>query len=66
MEKVSALPPEKREEVLRYVESISEPAAKKGAPYDWIKIAASMNLEGPSDMSERLDDYLYGEKKNAR
>jgi hypothetical protein len=66
MEKVSALPPEKREEVLRYVESISESVAKGAAPYDWIKIAASMNLEGPSDISEHLDDYLYGDKKNAR
>jgi hypothetical protein len=66
MEKVSALPPEKREEVLRYVESISELSAKSGAPYEWMKIAVSMNLDGPPDMSEHLDDYLYGDKKNAR
>ncbi|HXT12420.1 MAG TPA: hypothetical protein VN873_12725 [Candidatus Angelobacter sp.] len=65
MEKVSALPPEKREEVLRYIESISEAADKSGDPYEWMKIAASMKLEGPPDLSEHLDDYLYGDKKDA-
>jgi hypothetical protein len=65
LEKVSALPPEKREDVLRYIESISGPVAKNGDPYEWMKIAASMKLEGPPDMSEHLDDYLYGDKRNA-
>lgn len=65
MQKVNALPPEKREDVLRYVEAISEPSAKSGAPYEWMKIAMAMKLEGPPDLSEHLDDYLYGEKKNA-
>lgn len=36
------------------------PGGKKGS---WMEIAASANLEGPGDLSERLDDYLYGEKR---
>lgn len=64
MEKLSALPPQKQEQVLHYVESLNPPVEKKPAneqadPYEWLKIAASMNLSGPSDMSEHLDDYLY-------
>ena len=67
-EKVSALPPEKREDVLRYVESISEQPAspvKCGKPYEWMDIALKANLQGPPDWSEHLDDYLYGDKQNA-
>ena len=30
-----------------------------GDPYEWLKIAQEMKLEGPADLSERLDDYLY-------
>ena len=67
LEKVSALPPEKQEQVLEFVESLNPPpvAERSGEPYEWMKIAMSMNLNGPSDMSEHLDDYLYGDKKNA-
>ncbi|MBI3850692.1 MAG: hypothetical protein HY298_10540 [Verrucomicrobia bacterium] len=67
-EKVAALPPKKQEEVLHYVESLSASATevkKTGEPYEWMKIAMSMNLDGPPDLSEHLDDYLYGDKKNA-
>jgi hypothetical protein len=68
LEKVSALSPEKQEQVLHYVESLKLAATKtknQSEPYEWMKIAMSMNLNGPRDMSEHLDDYLYGEKKNA-
>ncbi len=67
LEKVSALPPEKQEAVLEFVESLNPPTIveKSGEPYEWMKIAMSMNLNGPPDMSEHLDDYLYGGKKNA-
>jgi hypothetical protein len=68
LEKVSALPPEQQEEVLQFIESLNPSATeikKTGEPYEWIKIAMSMNLDGPPDMSEHLDDYLYGDKKNA-
>lgn len=68
MEKLNTLPPEKQEQVLHFAESLAQgPApAKTGKPYEWTKIAMSMNLEGPPDMSEHLDDYLYGDKKDAR
>ena len=65
MEKLSALPPQKQEQVLHYVESLNRPAPAAPTapadadPYEWLKIAASMNLDGPPDMSEHLDDYLY-------
>lgn len=67
LEKVRALPPEKQAKVLDYVESLNPPmdAGKSGEPYEWMKIAMSMKLTGPADVSEHLDDYLYGDKKNA-
>jgi hypothetical protein len=68
LEKVSALPPEKQEQVLDYVKSIGEQPlspVKTGKPYAWIDIALKANLQGPPDWSEHLDDYLYGNKKNA-
>lgn len=35
----------------------------QGEPYSFLKLAMSLNLEGPEDWSENLDDYLYGDKK---
>lgn len=29
-------------------------------PYLFFEVASSLNLEGPADWSERLEDYLYG------
>jgi predicted DNA-binding antitoxin AbrB/MazE fold protein len=29
-------------------------------PKSFLQTARSLNLQGPSDWSERLDDYLYG------
>jgi hypothetical protein len=67
LEKLSALPPEKREEVLNYIISITEPLrpAKQDKPYSWMETALKANLQGPPDWSEHLDDYLYGVRKNA-
>ncbi|HEY6168408.1 MAG TPA: hypothetical protein VI454_10240 [Verrucomicrobiae bacterium] len=68
LKKLNALPPEKQEDVLHYVESISQQPpqpAKTGEPHAWIDIALKANLQGPPDWSEHLDDYLYGDKKNA-
>lgn len=31
-----------------------------GAPYSFLKYAQSLQLEGPEDWSERLEEYLYG------
>jgi len=65
MEKLSALPPKKQEQVLHYVESLNQPAktkseASQADPYAWLKFAASMNLDGPPDWSEKFEDYLNG------
>ncbi|HEY5234257.1 MAG TPA: hypothetical protein VIK35_12050 [Verrucomicrobiae bacterium] len=62
MEKLSALPPKKQEQVLHYVETL-KPKARKAAkvdepdPHPWIKVALSMNLDGPPDWSEKFEDY---------
>lgn len=45
------------------VEDDSVPADR---PYSFIEAALSMDLEGPADWSERLDDYLYGDGSEAR
>lgn len=37
-----------------------------GAPYSFLHTARNMNLDGPTDLSTRLDDYLYGEPCDAR
>ncbi len=34
-----------------------------GDPYAFLKVLQEANLEGPSDWSEHLDDYLYHGKK---
>ena len=68
LEKLSALSPEKQERVLHFVEAISKAATspiRNGEPYAWMDIALKANLQGPPDWSEHLDDYLYGDKKNA-
>jgi hypothetical protein len=67
MEKLNALPPEKQEQVLNYVESISqqvESSTKTGTQYAFLDIALKAGLKGPSDWSEHLDDYLHGDRKN--
>jgi hypothetical protein len=38
-------------------------AAVESEPYSFLNFAMSLNLEGPKDWSENLDDYLYGSKK---
>ena len=37
-----------------------------GAPYSSIHVARNMKLDDPTDMSTRLDDYLYGEPCDAK
>ena len=66
-EKVSALPPEQQQEVLQFVDSISgrDEPAKNGQPYEWMDLALKANVQGPPDWSEHLDEYLYGDKRNA-
>ena len=40
-----------------------EPEINLGDPYSVFKVALSLNLQGPPDFSENLDDYLYGDKR---
>lgn len=44
------------------VESVETPMMKKNC---FLRIARSLKLEGPSDWSSRVEEYLYGEKKYA-
>jgi hypothetical protein len=39
-------------------------APEKGAPYSFLEYAASLQLEGPEDWSERWEDYLEGEGRS--
>lgn len=51
------LPPNTR--VLIQVESEGhEPVA----PYSFLRFARSLNMEGPADWSERVEEELYGDK----
>src|ERR1039458_6979942 len=57
MEKLSALPPQKQEQVLHYVESLNRPAKTAPTdadPYEWLKIAASMTLDRHAAVHELL------------
>ena len=64
MEKLSALPPQKQEQVLHYVETLQRRASKAKAKkteadaHPWIKVALAAKLDGPADWSERFEDYL--------
>ena len=37
--------------------------SSEDAPASFLQTARSLNLEGPSDWSENLDEYLYGDKR---
>jgi hypothetical protein len=67
LEKLNALPPEKQEQVLNYVESISQQVKsfpKTGTQYAFLDMALNAGIQGPPDWSEHLDDYLHGDRKN--
>jgi hypothetical protein len=41
-----------------------EPATTTAQPREsFLRVARSLNLDGPPDWSSRLDEYLYGETK---
>ena len=42
----------------------SEPPAEKTLSF--LDTAASLNLEGPSDWSERFEEYLYGRDNDGK
>lgn len=39
---------------------------EEGKPVSFLQMARSLNLEGPTDWSERLEDYLYGQDAEAK
>jgi len=41
---------------------VEMPKKGKGEPYSLLKYLESLNLDGPSDFSRNLDEYLYGGK----
>ena len=41
--------------------TISEMETKVPEPSSFLDVAMSLNLEGPADFSERIEEYLYGE-----
>ncbi|MGI9034723.1 MAG: antitoxin family protein [Pyrinomonadaceae bacterium] len=53
------LPAEMPKSNLKLVEM---PKKGKGEPYAFLEYLKSLNLDGPSDFSKNLDDYLYGGK----
>ncbi|HZF11045.1 MAG TPA: hypothetical protein VFE33_19825 [Thermoanaerobaculia bacterium] len=44
----------------RVLVTILEPDVQVGTEYSFLKMARSLNLEGPPDWSERFEEYLYG------
>ncbi|MGI9036025.1 MAG: antitoxin family protein [Pyrinomonadaceae bacterium] len=59
-EQTEKLPPaEMPKSNLKLVET---PKRGKSEPYAFLEYLKSLNLDGPSDFSKNLDDYLYGGK----
>jgi hypothetical protein len=57
-----AVPPNTRVKI-----TIDEPPEPDDEPpVSFIEIALGMDLQGPADWSERIDDYLYGDAGEAR
>jgi predicted DNA-binding antitoxin AbrB/MazE fold protein len=46
--------------------TIEESTMVKAEPYSFLHTARTLNLEGPSDWSERVEDYLYGNQADAQ
>jgi predicted DNA-binding antitoxin AbrB/MazE fold protein len=36
----------------------------ENAPVSFLDVAQSLDLAGPADWSQKIDDYLYGERVN--
>ncbi|MGI8670088.1 MAG: antitoxin family protein [Aridibacter sp.] len=45
------------------LELIIEEKKKTGKPYSFFEYARSLKLDGPSDFSKNIDQYLYEGKK---
>ncbi|HEY3760484.1 MAG TPA: hypothetical protein VGN23_01935 [Verrucomicrobiae bacterium] len=65
LKKVSALSPEKQEDVLEFVDALTKKTNTKMAePYSALRAVAELEFDGPTDASRRFHEYLYGD--NAR
>ena len=66
LEKVSALPPDKQEQVLEFVDALAKAPNLEagGEPVSGLRSFANLKLEGSPDSSQRFHEHLYGE--NAR
>ena len=61
---MNALPPEKQEQVLEFVDSLSGDA-EPGEPHSFFDTALSLNLKGPRDWATNFEEYTDGNKKDA-
>jgi hypothetical protein len=43
------------------LEGTNDSATALGQPYSFLKYAMSLNLEGPENWSENIDEHLYGD-----
>lgn len=50
------------EELPKKLKLVEMPKKGKGEPYAFLKYARTLKLQGPSDFSTNLDEYLYGGK----
>ena len=50
------------EETPKKLKLVEMPKKGKGEPYAFLKYLESLNLDGASDFSRNLDEYLYGGK----
>ena len=64
LEKVTALSPEKQEQVLEFVDSLTK-RKESAKPYSFLDVALSQRLKGPRDWAANFEEYLHGDKKNA-
>lgn len=44
--------------------TIEFPVTEAVKPFSFLDTACSLNLEGPADLSEKVDEYLYGGLSN--
>ncbi len=70
-EKVQALPPEKQQEILRFIETLEQQPKPRLSIFDQIdeiisEVPPEAWAEVPTDASENLDHYLYGAPKKER
>ena len=44
--------------------TIETTAVEESEPHSFLRKAQALNLDGPPDWSERLEEYLYGEAES--